>query len=77
MIAKCCRGEVRPKRELIVAWAHILEATPGQRHDLLRAFQYADEDPGQGELEEARARIATLEQELEEARARNAELERR
>jgi len=70
VLAKICRGEVTPKREHILLWADILEATNEQRHDLLHAFHYDSAEEGQNqplEIQEqlrARAKFDSIAGEL-------------
>jgi len=87
-IIRACRGASTPERGNILKWCEVLGATSEQRHALLHAFHYT-EDEQVSDLEQARTRIAELEQErdallatsalqvqeLEQARTRIRELE--
>jgi transcriptional regulator with XRE-family HTH domain len=43
-ITRACRGESTPKRENILAWSRVLDATADERKSLLKAFHYTDDE---------------------------------
>lgn len=73
-IIRACRGKSTPERENIIKWCEVLGATPEQRHTLLQAFHYIDDEQDR-DLIQAHARIAGLEQNLVQANTRIKELE--
>lgn len=42
-IIRACQGKSTPKRETLLKWCEVLQASPDVRAVLLRAFHYTDE----------------------------------